>query len=430
VDRIAMHFLARPAPLRGTVAIPGSKSHTIRGVLLASLAEGESVLLEPLASADTQAAVRVYQALGASFQLGEREWRIRGVGRHFRAPAAPLDVANSGTTMNVALGTCALLREGSVVLTGDHQIQRRPSANLAAALNDLGARITSERGNGCPPFRVQGTLRGGRTSLEAPSSQYVTSLLFACPLAEDESTIEVPVLHERPYVQMTLDWLAYQGIAVAHEGLQHFRIPGGQTFRPFTRKIPADFSTATFFLVAGAFPGNRITCTGLDLHDSQSDKQVVTFLRRMGAEVTVAGDAITVAAPRGLHGQELDLNDCPDALPMMAVCGCFAEGTTTLCNVAHARIKETDRIAVMCQELRRLGAYIGERPDGLVIRRSQLRAAAVDGHADHRVVMSLALAGTQLAGTTRVATAEAAAVTCPTFREQLTALGGLLDQAE
>ena len=424
-----MEFIVRPSTLRGEVDIPGSKSHTIRGVLLASLADGESVLEAPLASADTEAAVGVYQQLGARFELGSDEWRIHGVGSSMRQPEAPLDVRNSGTTLNVAMGTCALLPGDGVTLTGDAQIQRRPSRALAAALNDLGAQVVAERDNGCAPFRVRGVLRGGHTSIECRSSQYLTSLLLACPLATGDSEIEVPLLMEKPYVSMTLDWLDFMGVKLERDGLERFSVPGGQRYQPFRRRIPADFSTATFFLVAGALGENRVTSCGLDLQDSQSDKAVVEFLRAMGADIQVAGDAITVS-PKTLQGTEFDMNDCPDALPMMAVLGCFAEGETRLVNVEQARIKETDRIAVMCAELRKLGADITERPDGLVIRRSQLRGGAVDGHHDHRVVMSLAVAGTQIPGETRISTAEAASVTVPQFAALMTQLGADLSSQD
>lgn len=421
-----MQFAVRQATLTGAVDIPGSKSHTIRGVLFASLAAGESVLEAPLSSADTEAAVAVYRGLGAEIELGEGRWRIRGIGGKLRAPSQELDVRNSGTTINVALGTCALLRSGEAILTGDHQIQRRPSGPLLKSLHDLGAQAEALRGNGCAPFRVRGTLRGGKTRIAAPSSQYVTSLLLACPLAEGDSEVEIELLHEKPYAQMTLDWLDFQGIRYERDGWRRLFLPGRQQFRPFTRKIPADFSSAAFFLAAGALPGNAVTCRGLDLADSQSDKAVVEFLRRMGAQVSVAGDAISVRAA-SLHGIDMDLNDCPDSLPILAVVGCFAQGTTRLLNVPQARIKETDRIAVMCRELRRLGARIEELPDGLVVQESRLCGAPVDGHGDHRVVMSLAVAGSQLAGETRIAGAEAAGVTFPTFAGLLQNLGARLD---
>lgn len=423
-----MEFVCRTSVLKGTVNVPGSKSHTIRGVLLGSLAAGESTLLAPLASADTESAVRVYTGLGARFDCQPGCWRITGLGAAGpRAPAAVLDTGNSGTTLNVALGTLALLRTGAAEITGDAQIQRRPSQPLAAALNDLGASVQAVHGNGCAPFRVRGTLRGGRTRIACPSSQYLTALLLACPLAAGDSEIAVTLLHEQPYVDLTLDWLRRLGVKLdGSADRRHFHVPGGQTYPAFHRRIPADFSTATFFLAAGALGANAITCRGLDLDDAQPDKAVVEYLRTLGARVEVQAAAIAVQ-PGALAGAELDLNATPDALPMLAVLGCFARGETRLLNVPQARIKETDRIAVMCRELRRLGADIDERPDGLVIRESRLRGAAVDGHGDHRVVMALALAGTLIPGETRVSTAEAAAVTVPGFAAQVRDLGGDLE---
>lgn len=420
-----MKCTSRSCRLTGTVRIPGSKSHTIRGVLLASLADGESVLRDPLRSADTDAAVAVYSGLGARFQLGEDAWHIHGCGNTMAAPPHPLDVRNSGTTMRVALGSCALLAAGTAEITGDNQIQRRPCGPLVDALNALGGQVRSLHDNGCAPFRVGGLLRGGRVTIESRTSQYLTSLLLACPLADGDTEIDVPLLYEKPYVRMTLDWLEAQGVRLEYtHDFSAFRITGRQRFRPLDRPIPADFSSATFFLVAGALRDNDITCTGLDMNDSQSDRAVVGFLRDMGADVTVTDNGIRVRG-RGLHGIDMDLNDCPDALPMLAVAGCFATGTTRLLNVPQARIKETDRIAVMCRELTRLGADIEELPDGLVIRESPLRAAAVQGHHDHRIVMALTVAGSAAAGDgVTVDTAEAADVTFPQFWELFRHTGG------
>lgn len=422
-----MQFVSRASTLKGAVDVPSSKSHTIRAVLLASLAEGESVLHQPLMSGDTAAAVDVYQALGARSELNEGLWRIQGVGGQPQAPAQTLDVRNSGTTMRVAMGSCTLLASGTATLTGDEQIQKRPCGPLVKALNDLGAKVESG-GNGCAPFTVRGRLQGGRASIEAETSQYLTSLLLCCPAAPRDTHLEVPLLHEKPYVQMTLDWLEFQGVRVEHEDLARFYIPGGQSFKPFERQIPADFSSATFFLAAGALGDNAVTCRGLNLEDSQSDKAVLDFLRQMGAEVTCDDNGITVRADQ-LAGVDLDLNDCPDALPMMAVMGCFASGTTRLLNVPHARLKETDRIAVMAAELGRLGGNVEELADGLVIHQSDLRGAAVDGHSDHRVVMALAVAGTQAAGDTTIDTAEAAGVTFPGFADCLRNLGGTIESS-
>jgi len=420
-----MQFTCRQSKLSGEVRVPGSKSHTIRGVAIAAMAEGGSVLKAPLDSADTRSAVEAVVALGARAELCADLWRLEGCAGRPTATRPRIDVGNSGTTMRVVMGLASLLRRGTITITGDEQIQRRPAGPLAECLTALGASVTSTRGNGCAPFIVEGTLSGGCASIEAATSQYVTSLLLCCPLATHDSVIDVPLLNEKPYVQITLDWLKSQDIDVTHEDLRRFRVRGGQAYRPFEQRIPADFSSATFFLVAGALGGNSIACTGLDMQDSQPDKTVIGYLEAMGADVTVTGDRVDVTGAE-LSGVELDMNQTPDALPAMAVLGCFARGETRLRNVAHARIKETDRIAVMCGELRRMGADIDELEDGLVVRESDLHGAVVEGHGDHRVVMALAVAGLSCPGETVITTAEAAHVTFPQFDRLMSDIGAAL----
>ena len=418
-----MKFTCNKSKLVGSIPVPGSKSHTIRGVLLASIAAETSKLFNPLMSSDTEAVIDVYKKLGAEFELTEKCWTIKGFGNTMLVPDSVLDVKNSGTTMRVALGTCSLLTNGEVILTGDEQIQKRPCGPLVKSLNDLGANIDSHHNYGYAPFTVNGKLKGGYSKIEAKTSQYLTSLLLASPLAENDTHLDVTLLYEKPYVKMTLDWLQTLGIKVENNSFTHFFIPGSQDIPSFTKTIPADFSSATFFLVGGALNDNSITCTGLDINDSQSDKLVIDFLREMGASIHVGEHSITVKGS-DLTGIDIDMNDCPDALPMMAVAGCFAKGTTRLLNVPHARIKETDRIAVMATELTKLGAKIEELPDGLVIHQSKLRGANVSGHGDHRVVMALSVCGSAITGETIIDTAEAAAVTFPQFFNYFVSIGG------
>lgn len=419
-----MKLTVEGSSLRGTVEIPGSKSHTIRAVAIAALASGESLIEQPLISEDARSAFRAYRAFGVDIKDEGAAWRITGAGGKLATPDNVIDVANSGTTMRIALGSATLVREGVTVLTGDDQVRRRPCGPLAQALNDLGARVRATRGGATPPFVVEGVLRGGETRIEAVTSQYVTSLLINAPLAENDTRLRVPVLNEKPYVQMTLDWLARQEVRVDHaEDLSEFHIYGNQHYQSVRRRIPGDFSSATFFLAAGALSGNDVCCKGLDMSDTQGDKAVLDYLRAMGAKITIAKDSIQVeAAP--LTGCEIDLNATPDALPMMAVMGCFARGKTRLVNVPQARLKETDRIAVMRMELEKLGAKITELPDGLVIAESALRSGEVDGHGDHRVVMALAIAGSMLPGSTIIHGYEAVNITFPSFVSALQGLGG------
>jgi len=417
-----MNLVCTQSRLRGEVRIPGSKSHTIRAVAIAALADGESRIRAPLDSADARAAVGAYRALGAEMDIQPDLWRVAGAAGNLRAPDDVINVANSGTTLRLVLGSCALLREGMAVLTGDDQIRRRPAGPLAESLNDLGADARSTRGNGAAPFVVRGRLRGGETSIEAVTSQYLTSLLINTPLGDGDSTIHVPVLNEQPYVGITLDWLERQGIRLEREGLREFRVPAGQRYAPVDRAIPGDYSSATFFLGAGALGRNEVVLLGLDPHDTQGDRAVVDYVRQMGAEVEAAEDRIRVRG-RALRGGEFDLNATPDALPMMAVLACFAAGETRLVNVPQARLKETDRIAVMARELARMGARVRELEDGLIVEESALHAAEADGHGDHRVVMALAVAGCAIEGRSVIHGAEAMAVTYPGFADAMIALG-------
>jgi 3-phosphoshikimate 1-carboxyvinyltransferase len=324
------------------------------------------------------------------------------------------------------MGAASLAEAGSLVLTGDDQVRRRPVGPLAGALADLGVGVRCLASQGCAPVEiVGGGFRGGTAAVDCPTSQYLSSLLLACPLARGDTEIRVTRLNEEPYVRMTLDWLDAQGIVYEARGLRWFRVPGGQRYRAFERRIPADFSSASFFLAAGALLGNRIVCEGLDLEDTQGDKAVIDYLSAMGAAVSTTDQGIEVSG-RGLRGVELDLNETPDALPIMAALACFAEGRTVLRNVAHARLKETDRIAVMALELGKLGARIEELEDGLVIEGGPLRAAPLDGHGDHRVVMALAVAASAIPGACVIHSAEAVDVTFPTFPELFRALGGRL----
>ena len=412
--------------LDGTVEIPASKSHTIRGVIIAALAGGESILRNPLDSLDTRSSLDAAKGFGARVRMASDRWIIEGVDGSPRIPENVIDVGNSGTTLYMIMGTAALV-DGWSVLTGDHQVRRRTAEPLIGALEPLGARVFSTRGNGMAPLVVRGRMTGGTTSVAGVTSQYVSSLLMACPLASEDSEIAVTVLNERPYVHMTLDWLARQGIhPECDDAMTRLRVPGGRRYRAFDRKIPADFSSAAFPLCAGVLAGGSVTLNGLEMDDPQGDKEIINHLVKMGAIIETSDAGITVRGG-ALRGVEIDMNAIPDALPVMAVCACFAEGTTILHNVPQARIKETDRIAVMAAELSALGADVRELPDGLIIRGGGLRGGKAHGHGDHRVVMALTVAGFAADGPVTVDTAEAADVTYPGFWDTMRALGGEIE---
>ncbi|MFW6344130.1 MAG: 3-phosphoshikimate 1-carboxyvinyltransferase [Sediminispirochaetaceae bacterium] len=429
-----MHRTIYPSKIAGTLEIPGSKSHTIRGLLIAALAEGTSRLELPLESSDTVSCRAAVTALGAKVKAEENFWDIEGTGGNLQQPEGPIDVGNSGTTLYLAAGAAATAHV-PVRFTGDEQIQRRSAANLLTALRDLSGEVTCEQREGYAPFTVRGPLKGGETSIECPTSQYLSSLLLASPLssqARKETLIRVPLLYERPYVDMTLDWLDRQGIVYRRRGYEEFTIPTGQRYKNFTARIPGDFSSATFFAAAAAVTGSRLRLLGLDVRDSQGDKQAFEILRQMGCSVEQVVGGIDITGPHDgrLKGGEFDLNSIPDALPALAVAGCFSSQRVSLLNVPQARQKETDRIAVMREELHKLGARVEEREDGIVIHGGgfkSLRGGEVCGHQDHRVIMALSIAGLAAEGPVGIDETEAAAVTFPGFFDLLEEIGAKIE---
>ncbi len=412
----------------GRVGIPPSKSHTIRALFFASLAGGISTIEELLISEDALSAMETCRALGAEVSLEGRSCTVRGHGGRPKVPDDVINVGNSGTTLRFGVAASAL-GTGWTVFTGDRQIRSRQLGPLLEALNNLGASAFSTRGNGLAPVVVKGRMKGGKTDLDSITSQYLSALLIHAPLLDGNTHIAVTRLNEVPYVDMTLWWLDRLGIRYENDNYGRFTLYGGQKYPAFNMRIPGDFSSATFLAVLAAVSGGEFVLENLDMSDPQGDKEVFRMLEKMGALVEYGEDYITVRG-RGLEGQVLDLNSTPDALPAMAVAGCFAEGETRLVNVPQARIKETDRIHVMCTELAKMGAEIYELPDGLVIRRSRLKGCRLNGHHDHRVVMALALAGLNADGETAIDTAEAINVTFPDFVEILQRSGACIDMVK
>ena len=423
-----MKLIVRKSQLRGEVVIPPSKSHTIRAVAIASLADGQSTIRKPLVSNDTLSAVNCYRQLGAEVDTGDSScWKVTGTGGQIKSPRKIIDVGNSGTTLRLAMGSAALAGAGQIsTLTGDEQTQNRSVGPLMEALGNLGAKCTSVKNNGKAPVEVVGGLKGGRTTIAAVSSQYLSSLLLCAPLAKEDTEIDVTLLNEPGYVQMTLDWLDKQGIAYENHNFRKFKIKGNQKYKAFDTCLPADFSSATFFFCAAALVADEVTLLGLDFSDSQPDKAVVDYLKTMGANVTTESKAVTIkAAP--LKGIEIDMNKTPDALPAMAVTAAFAAGTTKLINAPQARGKETDRIKCMAKELKKLSVDVEELSDGLIIHRSEVRPAKLHGWADHRIVMALSLAGLAVEGECSIDTAEAMSVTFPDYVELMKSIGANME---
>ncbi len=406
--------------LNGELAVPGSKSHTIRAIAAALLADGKSIVRAPLDSADTRSTLKAAKLLGAKVHEFPGRWEIAGTGGKIIAPQQVIDMGNSGTGLRILSGIAAT-GDAEVVFDGDASLRSRPMGQLTDALRKLGVKVKTRDGK-CP-VSFTGPLQGGESEVIGTSSQFLTALLFACPFAKNDSVI-IPVdLQEKPYVEITLGWLRRLGVEFeAGADMAYFKVPGGQKFKAFDWTVPADFSTAAFPLGAGAVAGGEVRIKNLDFADLQGDKAVFEFVGRFGAKVERLPQYTRVSAG-GLRAVELDLNATPDALPILAVVAACAAGTTRLVNVAQARIKESDRIACMTCELKKMGIDVCESADGMIIRGGKLQGAELETYSDHRIVMALTVAALAADGESIINGAENAAVTYPDFISDFKALG-------
>jgi 3-phosphoshikimate 1-carboxyvinyltransferase len=340
----------------------------------------------------------------------------------FSAPDAILDCGNSGTTLYLALGLAAI-GAFPVEFDGDGQLRKRSAAPLLAALEAGGVSVTRKNGD-CVPFALEGPFADGRGAplpieISCPTSQYLSALLLVAPATERGLAISVPLLNERPYIDLTMSWLDRHSVRYERRGYEHFTVPGGQSYKPMDVNIPADYSSATFFAVAAAMTGGTVTLVGLDPDDPQGDKEVLTVLRELGASVHVGSDGITVKGPAQLAGGTIDLNSMPDALPALAIAATTAAAPLRLVNVPQAREKETDRIRVMREVIEAIGGEAEELADGLVVQPKRLKGGTVSSYGDHRVAMAASIAGLSTEQPVHVTDAGVATITFPGFYELL-----------
>ncbi len=439
------------AEIYGQIDIPGSKSHTIRAALIALFTNSKCVLHNALISDDTTSCIELCKKLGATVTTetnsdGQTSLFIdtTNSNKNTTNDIINIDCGNSGTTLYLATAMCCALGL-SVEFTGDEQLRRRPIAPLLNSLRDLGAKTIPQDANTIP-FCIKGPLKGGKTSIECPTSQYLSALLLACPMALGDSFIDVPVLFEKPYVEMTEYWLKKQEIQFERDdNFSHFAIKGKQNYKKFEESIGGDYSSASAFFCAAAITGGTITVKGLCKDDSQGDKAVLNVLEKMGCHVLWQDNIVTVTGPKKLQCGEFDINDIPDSLPVLAITGCFANGNVKLFNVMQARLKETDRIHVMAHNINALGGKAIELDDGLEIfpidsfgffsktDTSVLSSPinnidmnidtnstlVIDSYNDHRIVMAMALASLKCSKNLTILGSDAVSITFPTFFDLL-----------
>ena len=405
--------------LSGKIIIPSSKSQTIRALLISVFSRGVSYIKHPLISDDTESCINAVKAMGADVNILENgDITVDATYAFSDMDELSIDAGNSGTTEYLSLPMLSSLGI-QVNIDGDEMLRKRPLKPLLDALESLGAETESTEG--FPPASIRGPLDGGECTIECKTSQYLSGLLLGAPLAIGDCHIKCSVLFEKPYVKMTLKWLDDQGIKYRiSDDLEEVWVKGGQSYKPLDTYIEGDFSSASFFFVAAAIHGTEVTVEGLDKNSTQGDKEILNILEKMGCSIKWNGMAVTVKGPEKLKGGVFDLNAIPDTLPALSVAAAFAEGDTILGNVEQARIKETDRIKVMRENLNELGVEAEERRDALVVHgNGSVKGGKAKGYGDHRVIMALAILGTRTEEKTEIDDVSAASVTFPTFFDLL-----------
>ncbi|QIW16864.1 3-phosphoshikimate 1-carboxyvinyltransferase [Pasteurellaceae bacterium RH1A] len=387
--------------VEGQINLPGSKSLSNRALLLAALAQGRTQVTNLLDSDDIRHMLKALKALGVNYQLSDDKTicTVEGLGGAFRwQNGLSLFLGNAGTAMRPLTAALCLKgeAEAEVILTGEPRMKERPIKHLVDALKQVGASVQYLENEGYPPVAIRNTgLKGGKVQIDGSiSSQFLTALLMAAPLAEGDMEIEIMGdLVSKPYIDITLAMMADFGVTVENQAYQRFLVKGNQTYRsPQKYMVEGDASSASYFLAAGAIKG-KVRVTGIGKKSIQGDRLFADVLENMGAKITWGEDFIE--AERGeLKGIDMDMNHIPDAAMTIATTALFAEGETVIRNIYNWRVKETDRLAAMATELRKVGATVEEGQDFIRIQPLALtdfKEAEIATYNDHRMAMCFAL---------------------------------------
>jgi len=395
------HIDLKPAAhAQGTVRLPGSKSISNRILLLAALAQGTTQIFDLLASDDTHVMLMALQKIGVQWeQVGETQnYIVHGVNGTLPVHQADLFMGNAGTAIRPLTAALAVIG-GDYTLHGVSRMHERPIGDLVDALNAIGTQIEYTGQPGYPPLHIRrGRVHAQRMQVKGNvSSQFLTALLMAAPLMASGNAVTIEVVGElisKPYIEITLNLMRRFGVTVERDGWQSFTIRAGQKYvSPGVIHVEGDASSASYFLAAGAIAGGPVRVEGVGRNSIQGDVRFVEALEQMGARITMGDNWIEAKSNGVLKAIDADFNHIPDAAMTIAVAALYADGPSTLRNIASWRVKETDRITAMATELRKVGATVEEGVDYLrVVPPAEIRSAAIDTYDDHRMAMCFSLA--------------------------------------
>ncbi len=382
--------------LDATVSVPGSKSYTQRALIIASLAEGRSLLRHALISEDTAYLMEALRSLGAGILACDSDIRVIGTGGAVQNPGKTLFLGNNGTALRF-LTTLVSLSEGGVTLDGSDRLRERPLEPLIDALRGLGVSCHSTNGNGCPPVVIEGgEFRGGRAVFtDTRSSQYISSLLIGAPYAQEDVVVELRgETVSLPYIDMTAAAMRDFGVEVTTGTGGAYLVRAGQRYAGREYAIEGDVSSASYFFLAAALCRGKVRILNINPDTMQGDIGLLEIVKRLGCVVKKGKDWVEVRGD-SLHAGDFqfDMGKMPDLVPTLAVLSAFRPGRTVITGASHLRLKESDRIAALVTELNRIGIDAREREDGLVIEGGNPHGARIETYNDHRIAMSFAVAG-------------------------------------
>lgn len=381
----------------GTITLPGSKSISNRTLLLAALAEGKTVIRDLLASDDTARMLEALTALGIQLEnIGENAWQVTGCGGRFPNKHADLFLGNAGTAFRPLTAALAF-SNGEYHLHGIPRMHERPIGDLVDALKQAGARVAYLANDGYPPLQISPAQLDVSQPIKIRgdvSSQFLTALLMALPLTGQAASIEVVgELISKPYIEITLNLMQRFGVTVQRDGWERFHIPAAAHYQsPGEIYVEGDASSASYFIAAGILAGD-ITVNGVGENSIQGDIRFAEAANLMGGRISYGDNHVRAEKTLALKAIDLDCNHIPDAAMTLAVMAMFAQGTTTLRNIASWRVKETDRIAAMATELRKVGATVIEGADYIQVTppAQLIQNAVIDTYDDHRMAMCFSL---------------------------------------